>query len=145
LEPRLLRACAQRLHGSQSCGASVFHPHLLKAGAQVLFGGRFTHAEDCGHMSTHILILTVISTLLIQSAQTGGLGYQPGDTPKSALERQTNQQVELRLKNGERISGKVSAVSEKTVHLTALTSQEFYEALIGLEDISANVVRAATK
>jgi hypothetical protein len=119
LETRLLRACAQRLHGSQSCGASVFHPHLLKAGAQVLFGGRFTHAEDCGHMSTHILILTVISTLLIQSAQTGGLGYQPGDTPKSALERQTNQQVELRLANRNRVVIVTSRHAQSLIGLRA--------------------------
>ena len=51
----------------------------------------------------------------------------------------------MRLKNGEMISGKVSAVSEKTVHLTALTGQEFFEALIVLEDISAIAVRAAAK
>ena len=41
-------------------------------------------------MKTRILVITVItviSTLLIHSAQAGGLGYQPGDTPKSALER----------------------------------------------------------
>lgn len=96
-------------------------------------------------MKTHILILTVISTLLIQSASAGGLDYQPSDTVKSALERQKNQQVELRLASGEKISGKVGTVSEKTVHLTALTGQEFYEAIIVLEDISAVVVRAATK
>ncbi len=51
----------------------------------------------------------------------------------------------MRLKNGEKISGKVSAVSEKTVHLTALTGQEFFEALIVLEDMSAIAVRAAAK
>ena len=51
----------------------------------------------------------------------------------------------MRLKNGEKISGKVSAVSEKTVHLTARTGQEFFEALIVLEDISAIVVRAVAK
>ena len=96
-------------------------------------------------MKARILILAVVSTLLVQSAMAAGLDYKPGDTTKSVLERQSSQQVELHLKNGEKISGKVGQVSDKTVHLTALTGQEFYEALIVLDDISAVVVRAASK
>lgn len=96
-------------------------------------------------MKSRILILAIVSALTVQSAIAAGLDYKPGDTTKSALERQSNQQVELHLKNGEKISGKVGHVSDKSVHLTALTGQEFYEAIVVLDDISAVVVRAASK
>jgi hypothetical protein len=96
-------------------------------------------------MKTRILILTLATSLVVQSAFAGGLGYQPGDSTKTVLERQAGQQVELHLKSGEKISGKVGQVSDKTVHLTTLTGQEFFEALIVLDDVSVVVVRAAAK
>lgn len=74
-----------------------------------------------------------------------GLGYLPTDTVKTALERQTGQLVELRLKSGEKIAGKVAKVGEKSLQLVEVTGQEFYEALVLLDDISAVVVRAAAK
>ncbi len=74
-----------------------------------------------------------------------GLGFQAGDTVKSALERQVGQRVELHLKSGEKASGKLEKVGEKAVHLSALTGQEYFEALVLIEDVSAIVVRAATK
>lgn len=94
---------------------------------------------------TQLLVLvTTFAVLTAQSALAGpGLGYQPADSVKTALERQAGQQVELRLKSGEKIGGKVDKVGEKTVYITSITGQEFFEALVVLDDVSAVVVRAA--
>jgi hypothetical protein len=93
---------------------------------------------------TALRIFLLLATFTAHSAFAGpGLGFQAGDGVKSALERQAGQQVELRMKSGEKIAGKVEKVGEKAVHLSALAGQEFFEALVLLEDVSAVVVRAA--
>lgn len=74
-----------------------------------------------------------------------GLGFEPADTVKTALERQTGQQVELRLKSGDKIAGKVAKVGEKAIQLVEVTGQEFFEALVLIDDVSVIVVRAAGK
>ena len=61
------------------------------------------------------------------------------------LQTRTGQQVELRLKNGEKVSGKVAFVGDNLVHLTTLTGMEMYEATVTISDISAVVVRTAAK
>ena len=69
------------------------------------------------------------------------VGFQPADTAASVLKRQAGQRVELRLKSGEKISGKVEAVGDKTVHLSAVTGQELFDAVVVLDDISVVLVR----
>jgi hypothetical protein len=59
----------------------------------------------------------------------------------SVLTRQVGQKVELRLKSGEKLSGTVKAVGTSCVHIGALAGQEFYDAVIAKEDISAIVIR----
>ena len=90
--------------------------------------------------------LLLITALAAQTAFAGGgLGFQAGDSTKSVLERQTGQQVELRLKSGEKITGKVEKVGDKAVHLAALAGMEYYEAMVLLDEVSAIIVRAASK
>jgi hypothetical protein len=95
----------------------------------------------------HLSILVATFAVLTAGSALAapGLGFVPGDSVKTALERQAGQQVELRLKSGEKIAGKVDAVGEKTVHITAITGQEMFEALVLLDEVSAVVVRAAAK
>ena len=73
-------------------------------------------------------------------AADGKLDLKPND--KSVLERQTGQVVELHLKSGEKMGGKVERFSEKLVHLSQLTGAEFFEAVVEIDAISAVVVRA---
>lgn len=73
------------------------------------------------------------------------LAYEPSDTIASILKKQVGQRVELRVEGSEKISGKVEAVGEKTVHLSALTGQEFYDAVVAIEEITAVVVRTGGK
>ncbi len=89
-------------------------------------------------------IFTIVAAFAAQTVFAGpGLGFQAGDSVKSVLERQAGQQVELRMKSGEKIAGKVEKVGENAVHLSALAGQEFFEALVLLNEVSAVVVRAA--
>jgi hypothetical protein len=50
--------------------------------------------------------------------------------------------VELRMKSGEKLGGKIEKVGAKLVHLSQLTGAEFYDAAVDLDAISAVVVRA---
>jgi len=61
---------------------------------------------------------------------------------QSVLQRQVGQSVELRMKSGEKIGGKLEKANEKLVHLTQLTGAEYFEAAVAVEDIAAVVVRA---
>lgn len=70
---------------------------------------------------------------------------EPGkdDSQATVLQSRVGQQVELRLKSGEKISGKVALVGSQLVHLTTLTGMELFEATVTLSDVSAVVVRTA--
>lgn len=85
------------------------------------------------------LSLLAMSTL---PAADSKLDFQPSDTVATVLTRLNGQVVELRMRGGEKISGKVEKVGDKLVHLSALTGQEFYEAAVALDGVAAVVVRA---
>ena len=94
-------------------------------------------------MKSILTLLTAMS--LLTSTLTAGLDYQPNDTVQTVLQRQAGQSVELRLKSGETLKGKVAQVGDKTLHLKELVGQEFFEAMVNIDDISAVIVRAAAK
>ena len=73
------------------------------------------------------------------------LDLQPNDTMRSVLERQVGQLVDLRMKSGEKIGGKVEKVTDKLAHLSQLTGAEFYDAVVDIDGIAAVAVRAKTK
>ena len=89
------------------------------------------------YLFTVLTILTLAATSLAQSK----VGFAPDDTAASVLKRQAGQRVELRLKSGEKLTGKVEAVGEKAVHISALTGQEFFDAVVILDDITAVIIR----
>ena len=73
------------------------------------------------------------------------LELQPNDTMRAVLERHVGQVVDLRLKSGEKIGGKVDKVGDKLVLLSALTGADFFDAVVNLEDIAAVAVRSKAK
>jgi len=94
-------------------------------------------------MKTALAALALTLALMTTAVQADSkLGFTPADTVAAVLTRQAGQSVELRLKSGEKISGKLEKVGEKLVHLSQLTGQEFYEAAVAIEEIAAVVVRA---
>ena len=90
---------------------------------------------------------SLVAALFLMSAGSllAGLDPKADDTVKSVLARQVGQTVELRLKNGEKIAGKVEMVGKDLVQLTQLTGAEFYEAVIVMDDVAAVVARAKAK
>jgi hypothetical protein len=71
----------------------------------------------------------------------GKIDLQTSDTILGILQKNVGQVVELRMKSGEKIAGKLEKVGDKVVHLSQLTGAEFYDAAVDAEDISAVVVR----
>lgn len=75
----------------------------------------------------------------------GKVDLQPSDTVLSILEKNIGQTVELRMKSGEKIGGKIEKVGDKLVHLSRLTGADFYDAAIDTADVAAVVIQARTK
>ena len=86
---------------------------------------------------TVVLIAFACSNLFAQ----GKIDLQTSDTILGILQKNVGQVVELRMKSGEKLAGKVEKVGDKLVHLAALTGQEFYDAAVDTSDVSAVIVR----
>ena len=69
------------------------------------------------------------------------IDLQPSDTILSILEKNVGQTVEIRMKSGEKIGGKVAKVGDKLLHLSELKGAEFYDAAIEVADIYAVIVQ----
>jgi hypothetical protein len=68
---------------------------------------------------------------------------QPNATVLGILQGAAGKTVELHLRSGEKIGGKVSQVTDNVVYLSHLTGAEFYDAFVDVKDISAVVIRTA--
>lgn len=88
-----------------------------------------------------LTILAFMSTLAVSAIAADKFSFTADDTTLTVLTRQVGQKVELRLKSGEKLSGTVKAVGASCVHLGSLSGQEFFDAVIAKEDISAVVLR----
>lgn len=89
------------------------------------------------------LHLLILATAITFSAQANTLTPAKDSTQAAVLESQSGKQVELILKSGQSIGGKVTLVGDNVVHLTALTGKEMFEATVSISDISAVIVRTA--
>ncbi|MEY2489536.1 MAG: hypothetical protein QOC70_1478 [Verrucomicrobiota bacterium] len=87
------------------------------------------------------ILAVACSDLFAQSK----IELQPSDTILSLLQRYTGQIVELRMKSGEKIGGKVEKVGIKLVHISQLTGAEFFDAAVDAESIAAVIVRTKSK
>jgi hypothetical protein len=91
------------------------------------------------------LSLAVIAALCLNCVNLfaqGKIDLQLSDTVRDILQRNVGQTLELRLKSGEKIGGKVEKLGDKLVFLSGLSGAEFYDAAVEIADISAVVVRA---
>ena len=86
------------------------------------------------------LLLSLYAFASLRGEST--IDFQPGDSIANVLTRQVGQIVELRLKSGEKMGGKVEKVGAHLVHLSQITGAEFFEAAVAVEDVTAVVVRA---
>ena len=96
-------------------------------------------------MKHYSLLLVVIlagfscTNLLAQEKAT----LQPNAGVASILQGSTGKSVELHLRSGEKMGGKVAQVTDNIVHLSNLTGAEYFDAFVDMKDISAVVVRVA--
>jgi hypothetical protein len=88
-----------------------------------------------------VTLAFVCSNLFAQAK----IDLQAGDTILSILQKNAGQMVELRMKSGEKIAGKVEKVGDKLVHLSQLTGAEFFDAAVDAADVAAVVIRAKSK
>jgi hypothetical protein len=97
-------------------------------------------------MKPHWLALLLLMAFSSPNAfAQAKVDLQANDTVHSVLERQVGQAVELRLKSGEKIAGKVQQVTDKLVHLSQLPDADFYDGVIDLESVAAVVLRVRSK
>lgn len=94
-------------------------------------------------MKTLTLVLVCALLLPLGSAiAQGKIELHPKDTMHEMLTQQAGKPVELRLRSGEKIAGKLETVGDKVVHVSQLQDADFYDAAIAIDAIAAVVVRA---
>ena len=92
-----------------------------------------------------LVALVVASYLPGAYAQDTKLDVRSADTVKSVLERQAGKRVSVVLNTGQELSGVVSSVGDKVVHLSELSGREFFDAVVSLEHIRAVVLRVRAR
>lgn len=85
--------------------------------------------------------LTIIALAVPGAFAQSKLDLQPNDTLHAVLAHQVGKPVELRMKSGEKMGGKLEKVTDRLVHLSQLTDADFYDAAVEIDSIAAVVVR----
>ena len=98
-------------------------------------------------MKCHSLLVAIIITTVIcaNSFAQDKASLQPNATVVSLLQGSAGKSVELHLRSGEKMGGKIAQVTDNIVHLSNLTGAEYFDAFVDVKDISAVVVRVAGK
>jgi len=94
-------------------------------------------------MKHYSLLLVVILAVTCSSLIAEEKALQPNATVVSLLQGSAGKSVELHLRSGEKMGGKVAQVTDNVVHLSNLTGAEYFDAFVDVKDISAVVVRVA--
>ena len=98
-------------------------------------------------MKRYSLLVAIIVTAVIcaSSFAQDKASLQPNATVVGILQGSAGKSVELHLRSGEKMGGKVAQVTDNIVHLSNLTGAEYFDAFVDVKDISAVVVRIAGK
>jgi hypothetical protein len=119
----------------------------LSAATTSLFSGkaRRSWAEQPIMKRSSLVIAFLLTVACSNLFAQSKIELQPSDTIISILQKNTGQMVELRMKSGEKISGKVEKVGDKLVHLSQLTGAEFFDAAVDTAHVAAVIVRTKSK
>lgn len=85
--------------------------------------------------------LMVMSASIV-AAEEVKYDLKPTTTMKALLTDAIGKRVILRLESSEEIEGTVSVVGEHLVHLSKLAKRDFFDAFVGIDRISAVLMRA---
>ena len=90
------------------------------------------------------LLIIVIATLTCSSllAQEKA-ALQSNATVLSVLQGSVGKTVELHLRSGEKMGGKVAQVTDNIVHLSNLTGAEYFDAFVDVKDVTAVIIRTS--
>ena len=109
-----------------------------------LLANRSEMTQNEVDMKRYLLLLGIIvacSSLLAQEKTS----IQANATVLSILQANAGKAVELHLRSGEKVGGRVCQVTDNIVYLSHLTGAEFFDAFIDVKDVSAVVIRAAVR
>ena len=93
------------------------------------------------HYSLLLVIIVAVVTCSSLLAQEKAV-LQPNATVLGILQGNAGKTVELHLRSGEKIGGRVGQITDNVVYLSHLTGAEFYDAFVDVKDVSAVVIRA---
>jgi len=98
-------------------------------------------------MKHYLLLLAVILAAITCSSVFAQekAALQANATVAGILQGSTGKSVELHLRSGEKMGGKVAQVTDSVVHLSNLTGAEYFDAFVDMKDVSAVVVRVGGK
>lgn len=144
------RADTSAANENQGWAVSLARRSLGEGGQSAqdyLLANRSVVVQNQSVMKRYSLLLGIIiaavacSSLLAQEKAA----LQPNATVLSILQGNSGKTVELHLRSGEKVGGKVGQVTDNIVYLSHLTGAEFYDAFVDVKDISAVVIRAAAR
>lgn len=96
--------------------------------------------------SYSLFVAAIIATVIcVSSFAQDKASLQSNATVVSLLQGSAGKSVELHLRSGEKMGGKIAQVTDNVVHLSNLTGAEYFDAFVDVKDISAVVVRVAGK
>ena len=98
-------------------------------------------------MKRYSLLVAIIITVVIcaSSFAQDKATLQSNATVASLLQGSAGKSVELHLRSGEKMGGKIAQVTDNVVHLSNLTGAEYFDPFVDMKDISAVVVRVASR
>jgi hypothetical protein len=95
--------------------------------------------KPCSLLIGIIVTAVTCASSLAQDKAT----LQSNATVAGILQGSAGKSVELHLRSGEKMGGKVAQVTDNIVHLSNLTGAEYFDAFVDMKDVSAVVVRVA--
>ena len=94
-------------------------------------------------MKRYSLLGFIIASMTCSSLLAQEKAALPNATVLSLLQGSVGKGVELHLRSGEKLGGKVAQMSDNVVHLSNLAGAEYFDAFVDAKDVSAVVVRVA--
>jgi hypothetical protein len=89
-----------------------------------------------------LLLVTIIAVNTCCTAFAQDKAALQGNvTVVGLLQGSAGKSVELHLRSGEKMGGKVAQVTDNIIHLSNLTGAEYFDAFVDAKDVSAVVLR----
>ena len=90
-----------------------------------------------------VVVMIIAAVACASSFAQDKTSLQPNASVAGILQGSAGKSVELHLRSGEKMGGKVAQVTDSIVHLSNLTGAEYFDAFVDVNDVWAVVVRVA--